>query len=613
MTLPRGPMTHELGVNAGRVHPAGSTAFDGEYALVLGSDAPGQRRRVRVGEFFEARQRADWADGAHSMLRVRARLRGTRDASDAIWRLTVTRDGVERAAAYLSSSDGRGDGSRERVVADVAVPLLGIATSDSEVGFRLELVTGSGDLELELPAVYLEALTLDDEPLPVMINRVPEPGQRDVQVGGADSIVQLWGINTELHVPSVSIGSATGTTASLWINGVLAWSTLGGDELGFATLASFTDTGRTLRLSTTLVTPLQPNSQVVMRLRAVLPGGAVHDEMWNWWTEDLSAPQLVAAVATDAATVRVTASEPLRALNPAGENDALAVGNWALELRSTSLADGLPAVVPEVIAVRPVSSSVYDLLLSEELSPRARYAVVGGEVADASFAGNLMVPPGNEVEFLGFAPPVPAGRSFDLLRFLPDMNVGEDASGDMRRFVACLQEVTDGLLHDIDRWTDILDPDVAPRGFLRAMLADLGNPFTFPMTELDERRLVRVLVPIYQLKGTEPGIVNAVRFFVGLEVSIAVLAFDEVWDLGVGELGATTWLGTSDLYDRLSFWVRSPTTLTVEQRERITQIVNYMKRAEEHFRGFIESTPPPELPDHWELGLSLLGEETTLH
>jgi phage tail-like protein len=607
-------MTHELGEHAGRVASTDSVSFvDGAHAFVLGSDAPGQRRKVSAGELFEARQRADWTDGAHSLLRVRARLRGTREASAGIWRLTVTRDGTERAAYYLSSSDGAGDGSRERVVADLAVPLLGIVTADSDLGFRLTLATGSGELDLELPAAYLEALTLDDSTSPVLINRRPEPGQRDVQVGGPDSLAQLWGLNAELHVPSAGIGSATGTTAELWVGGALAWSTAGGDEPGYTTSASFIDSGRTLALSTTLGDPLPPSSEVVVRLRAVLPGGAVHDESWSFWTEDLTAPELVSALAVSPTAVRVTASEPLLAEDPAGEADALNVANWALELRSTTLDDGLPAVTPVVVGVSRVSGAVFDLALDREMTPGALYAAVAGPVVDLAFAENPLAPPTNEVTFSGYAPARPAGRSFELLDLLPDVNVAEDETEDLRRFVLCLQEVTDGLLYDVDRWTDVLDPDVAPRGFLRAMLADLGNPFTFPLSEADERRLVRVLVPIYQLKGTVPGIVNAVRFFVGLEVEVVVPAFDAVWDLGVGELGATTWLGTSDLRDRLSFWIRSAAALTDEQRARIGQIANYMKRAEEHFRGFIEPAPPPELPNHWELGLSLLGEDTLLH
>jgi hypothetical protein len=145
------------------------------------------------------------------------------------------------------------------------------------------------------------------------------------------------------------------------------------------------------------------------------------------------------------------------------------------------------------------------------------------------------------------------------------------------------------------------------------MLADLGNPFDFALDDIGKRRLVRVLVPIYRQKGTDPGIINAVRFFSGLEVTIEVPAFDDGWLLGVGELGVDSSLGTSDLRARLSFWIRSAIVLTPEQRSQILKIGNYMKRAETHILGILEPEAIPDEPSHWELGLSELGVDTYMH
>ena len=41
----------------------------------------------------------------------------------------------------------------------------------------------------------------------------------------------------------------------------------------------------------------------------------------------------------------------------------------------------------------------------------------------------------------------------------------------------------------------------------------------FVLNELDKRRLAAVLVELYQLKGTEKGIRNAVRLFMGIELA----------------------------------------------------------------------------------------------
>lgn len=568
-------------------------------------------------------------------LRARAKLRAVREAMplDTRWKLSLVVGGTEVWSRGLSSANGAGDDSRDQEVVDAAALIRGAAQpSGVTVAWRLEL-TGSAtdEVEAELPAAYLDAIVLDASEEPIVYNRLPEPGQTNVMGSGTGSWVADPGaarVRFDFTVPTVApfadLNAAPVTavyTMNVYVNGVLACSNATGpfvDHNGYQTTVTDLHSGRTARFEVLYANGFPhpaypPGYEVVVRLE-VLAAGTVLDQSWSFFTEDLLAPVLLAAQAQDALTVRVTASEDLLAASAAGGNDALNPANWTVELRSTSLADGLPAVTPEVLSVASVAgSSVFDLVLDRELTRGALYAAVAGPLADLSFSANLMAPPGNEALFTGFQPPWPAGRSFDLLSLLPDVNVGEDETEDLHRFVACLQEVTDLLLAEVDRWPDILDPDVAPRAFLQLMLRDLGNPFSFALSEADERRLLQVLVPIYQLKGTDPGIINAVRFFVGLEVAIVVPAFDGVWVLGESELGVETYLGSDDLYDRLSFWVQSPVALTDEQRLRIRGIVEYMKRAETHFRGFIEPAPPPPLPDHWELGLSLLGVETTLH
>ena len=192
------------------------------------------------------------------------------------------------------------------------------------------------------------------------------------------------------------------------------------------------------------------------------------------------------------------------------------------------------------------------------------------------------------------------------------MNVSEDVSRDLQKFIACLQEPTNLILCDIDDWSDILDPDIAPERFVDVMLSEAGNPFDFDLSLTDKRRLMRVLVPIYKSKGTDAGIINAIRFFLGIEVTITSSAFDGIWDLGVSELGVDTMLGTSDPASLYTFVIHTPIELSDEQRTRIIKIADYMKAAHTHFR--IEEPPPaPIEPNHWELGLSELGVNTHLH
>ena len=71
----------------------------------------------------------------------------------------------------------------------------------------------------------------------------------------------------------------------------------------------------------------------------------------------------------------------------------------------------------------------------------------------------------------------PAGRRFDLWSMLPKHNRRADATGDLQRFISCLQTVTDELLADVDSFTDIIDLERAPEEFVDSILMDLGNPF----------------------------------------------------------------------------------------------------------------------------------------
>lgn len=218
----------------------------------------------------------------------------------------------------------------------------------------------------------------------------------------------------------------------------------------------------------------------------------------------------------------------------------------------------------------------------------------------------------NEAEFTALECPHPDDRRFDLFRMFAQINREEDVTLELELFIACLQEVTDLILCDIDEFTDIIDPHVAPEPFLSMILCDLGNPFDFDLSEIDKRRLVDVLITLYKQKGTEIGIVNAIRFFLGLEVTVDVFnAAPPGWILGVSELGDTTVLLPSSQRALYSFNIVAVVALTDEQRDRIRKLADTMKVAHEHLIDIIE--PDTEVIDHWELGLSELGVDSDLH
>lgn len=194
---------------------------------------------------------------------------------------------------------------------------------------------------------------------------------------------------------------------------------------------------------------------------------------------DLTAPRVVGAQARELARVRVSFDERVKQADADAPDDALNPARYALTRVSA------PAVEASVIGVESVTSSAVDLLTDRPLTPGASYRLDVDGFVDGSAV------------FTGFVPPRPANRAFDLYRFLPEINRREDVTGDLQRFLACLQEVTELVLHDIDGFTQILDPDVAPEPFLDLMLGELGSPFPFDLSVVDKRRLLNVLVAMY--------------------------------------------------------------------------------------------------------------------
>jgi phage tail-like protein len=318
---------------------------------------------------------------------------------------------------------------------------------------------------------------------------------------------------------------------------------------------------------------------------------------------DAAGPRVVGAQARELARVRVSFDREVRQDDPDAPDDALNPARYALTRMSA------PAVEALVVSVEAVTSSAVDLVTDVPLTPGASYRVDVNGVADA--LGTPIAPGDVSAGFTGFVPPRPANRAFDLYRFLPEINRREDETGDLRRFLACLQEVTDLVLVDIDRFPDILDPDLAPEPFLDLMLGELGNPFAFDLSEVDKRRLLNVLVAMYREKGTARGITNAIRFFLGLEVQVTTYA-GEALTLGESLLGEDWVLGPSSSFAALAFEVASPRILAAEERQRLRQIIDYLRPAQTHFARLVEPVPP-EAVDHVELGLSELGESWLLH
>lgn len=423
----------------------------------------------------------------------------------------------------------------------------------------------------------------------LLINRSPEPDESNWPI---DGLIEFDVINT------VAGDAPDPASLRVYVDGVLVLSgssfQVGWDGPGSALTAVAADTLRVAVDPTSNFLSLQSLMVHVTVNAAANP--TLLDQSYSFTVEDVSNPELAGVRALALDSVEVTFNEEVSA-------EALEPGSYTL----TRLV--APSVNAKVVSVTRNTSKVFTLTTDIALTHDVSYMLGVSQVRDLS--GNTISPPFDELAFQSFMPAVPEGRDFQLYQMLPQMNRDEDTTEDLKKFVACLQEVTDQLLFSIDAWSDIIDVDTAPEAFVDAMLNDLGNPFNFALSLVDKRRLARVLVPIYKQKGLAKGIKNAVRFFLGFEVAISPFT-DDGLSLGDSELGVDWELGTGDRRALRTFNLEVTFMLTDEQRQRLLKIARYMKPLNTHIGLLIEPTVP-ETFDHWELGFSGLGDTTILH
>lgn len=583
--------TRFSGATQGRVKSAGWVPPDGVYDYVLGSDRPGLTGRLKAFDFAELAQTGSFED---AVMKVRARLRPPATVPDgAWWHASIRIDDAEILGWDVFPSGGTRD------LAGLTWDVSHLAGAH-KLAFRLELHSSNPDLEVEaeLPAFYFDDITFT--PATAIFVGAQEPGP------GATGILASAPIELAIFNPAGGSGTSP-TGVSIYVEGLLAYSDAGGFTAAFdgpqsQELNPPTTNGRAFVIDS--LANWGDEAVVLVRVVAHAAGasGNAVDTTYHFTAERTSGPAITDALATGIQTLRVTFDEALLAEDPDGAADALNPANYTITRRA-----GVIAAV-NVASVALVSSTSVDLTTDVEMTAGGEYTLLVGNVDDLH--GN--VADDAPVDFFAFTPPAPAGRSFDIYEMLPQKNRSEDVSGDLLRFIQTIQEPTNLLLGKIDRFTDIIDVDIAPEPFVDAMLDDLGNPFEFELTLLEKRQLVQLLVPIYKQKGTDAGIINAVRLFLGFTISLHAIGFGTA-TIPDAMLGVDWVLGSSELYDRLSFEVTAPTDLTDDQIARMNSIINYMKRAETHYVRLTQSSVPV-VTDPVQLGFSgELGDNWLLH
>ncbi len=583
------------GEQQGRIVPKGWTAPDGSFVLCLGADTPG-----RTGIFLND-DLVQWSVTgllftAPAIVRMRARVRAPASMpTGMVWVLGFQGDGSANALNGSLFTEIACD--RDRDLFDIAVNVGAWTPGSFQIYAQITGGTPGQRVEVELPAIYIDAIAIDTDahaPSNGMVfgNRYPEPNENNVPL-------DAW-VAFDVMFATIGAGPADLTTSSVWINGALAYSAgnfLAPFDGPLSQVITLIDNGTGAEWIFDPTVPFASEETVTVRARIVssVSPTDVADETWAFTIADFTPPRVISAMAIDTKTVRVSFDEPI-----------------AQELQPSSYLFtrlSIPAVDVVAVSVVLASATTVEVTTDIDLTPGATYELVVVNVTD--LVGNTVAPPNDTVTFVAFVPPRPLTRRFDLWQFLPRKNRDEDTSGELRLFISCLQEITDLMLFDVDRFTTIFDPDIAPEWAVDLMLTGLGNPFAFTLSLANKRRLLRILTKIYALKGTAVGLIEVVLFFLGIPITI-ISYTGESLVLGESLLGVDWELGPSNAWAIYSFEIVAPFALTDDQRTQIAGIANYMKPAHTHLARIVEPVLP-DVIDHIELGLSELGTEWILH
>ncbi len=537
------------GVDAGRIKPVGVVPEAGVYVFCLGHDSPGYTGFVQPGDAAAISQTDTFPAG--NLLTFQAVTRGPARAlpTGYYWQADVLIDGTLVGARVLAG---------DAPVAwewDVDVSTY---TGSHTLAFQLSfhgpsLPTPPSPptppataeppillpvLEVEVPAFYVDALVFSTATGPLITNEVPvaEQGEGDGPAPADSTAIDFDVFGLGHNVTATSIGVTVNGQPAV-VAGIV--------QAGFT--GSVGASAEVVHVTLTPIAPFASNSVVTVAVTATNTAPVTHSRSWTFRVADTTAPLMTSVVAIASNQIQVTWSKAITLMNPEGAHDGT---NPELYYVTAVQPDGVtPAVtggpagplvytpapyltVESVSVVNASSPSVVVLTLSDDLSPSIPYLVT--EVGVEDLVGNFTT---SVTGATAFTPPAPVGRLFNLYRLVPLMNRQEDVTQDLLKFLNCLQDPTNLLLYDVDTWTQIFSITQAPDPFLTAMLADLGNPFPFVLSTESKRKLLTLLVAIYEQKGTGIGIINAVRFFLGITITISTYDSSGNWILGESTLG----------------------------------------------------------------------------
>jgi phage tail-like protein len=565
-----------------------STATCLEVAKVLNRDLPGFKAKVLDNYIFlesgqTFRQSEIYVDGGTSA--------AVFNFHRLCWKFYVDVDSVEKTSRFIRPRDNR-------ILFDTIISTTDLDIIDN-YGLNLELIDLDGGSagkiqELYIPGAYVDILEFASFTGLRLGNRDPEPGEITHRL---DDIISLDilsdGDPIDLSTIEVYITIGDEPEELVLSNSIFEPNYLGTES----SINSVNDCQINIKIDPIVSFP--ESTLIVIRVEAETDGNQVLNESlgtYSFTTEDISPPTIISVTAVDPLTLRIVFSEDV-------SDDSLN------ELLYTLTPIDVPAYTPTVISAIRYLPNAIEITLDDMATIGKTYLLSISKVIDiwGNDSDNLTA------QFISFFPTTFSRRSLKLIEEIPDINrYDRDHIGDLRKIIESLQDTLDIFLYEIDKWTEILDIDYASENFVDVMLQDLGNPFTFELTLNEKRRLGRLLISIYKLKGTKIGIINTIRLFLGIDIEINSINVDEGWILGISELGIDTLLGSEDRRLLYSFEIVVPRILTESEMEKLLEIVDIMKPAHTHLIEVIQPEPPLVI-DHVELGLSMLDFEWLLH
>jgi len=316
---------------------------------------------------------------------------------------------------------------------------------------------------IELPLLTVAAITaVTTKARLLLLNQDPAPAEEEVP---RDTRISF-------ELADTGVAGVDPASIAVWVDGIQALADKAFAPAFSGSASAITAGKDTVRVTLDRPAPFASSTEVRVRVRArTLDGVATIDESYAFAIEDRTAPELLAVVARGPRALRLAFDEPVL-LPP--------TASFGFAALTTPAA-------PLTVVHASTSGPLVDLELLRAMSPDARYSVTVAGVTD--LRGNPIEAPFDRTAFTSYRPPRPPNRRFDLWSMLPRHNRRADETGDLRKFVACLQEILDLQLAELDAFTDLFDLERAPEPWLDLILTDLGNPFSFDLDLPGKRRL----------------------------------------------------------------------------------------------------------------------------